>query len=115
MTSSTVPWVEQPAVGDIGDPVAALGLVHVVGADQDRDAAGGERVDLLPELAPRLRIDARGRLVEQQQLRLVEHAGGERQALLPAAGQLARELASRAPRPSCSSARSTAWRRCGTP
>ena len=33
-------------------PVAALGLVHVVRADQHGEPGGGERVDLLPELAP---------------------------------------------------------------
>ena len=33
---------DQPAVGDVADPVAALGLVHVVGRDQHGDAAGGE-------------------------------------------------------------------------
>ena len=32
-------------------------------------------------------------LDEQQELRLVEHAGGQREALLPAAGEGARELA----------------------
>ena len=52
----------------------------------------GQRVDLVPELAPGLRVDARGRLVEQQELRRVHDAGGEREALLPAAGELAREL-----------------------
>ena len=52
----------------------------------------GELVDLVPELAPRLRVDAGGRLVEQQQLRLVHHAGGQRQPLLPAAGERAGEL-----------------------
>ena len=51
-----------------------------------------QAVDLFPEIAPRLRIDTRRRLVEQQQPRLVQHAGGERHALLPAARELAREL-----------------------
>ena len=83
---------DQPAVGDVADAVAALGLVHVVGRDQHGDAVGGELVDLVPELAPRLRVDAGGRLVEQQELRLVHDAGGERQPLLPAAGELAGEL-----------------------
>ena len=86
---------QQPAVEDVAELVAALGLVHVVRADQHRDAARGELVQLVPEIAPRLRIDAGGRLVEQQQLRLVQQARGERQALLPAAGQLAGELVAR--------------------
>jgi hypothetical protein len=49
-------------------------------------------VQLIPEVAPRLRIDAGRRLVEQQELRLVQETRGERQALLPTAGELAREL-----------------------
>ena len=92
MTSGTVPRATTLAVGDVDDAVAALGLVHVVGRDQHGQAAGGELVDLVPELAPRLGIDAGGRLVEEQELRLVHDAGGERQPLLPAAGQRAGEL-----------------------
>ena len=53
---------------------------------------GRERMNLVPELAPRLRIDAGGRLVEQQQLRIRQRAGAEREPLLPAAGERAREL-----------------------
>ena len=97
---------DQLAVEDIGDLVAALGLVHVVGRDQHGHALVGEPVDLVPEVAARLRIDAGGRLVEQQQPGLVHHRGGQREALLPAARQLAGQLlaamrrgpASRAPR-----------------
>ena len=80
------------AVGDVDDAMAALGLVHVVGRDQHGQPFGGEFVDLVPEFAPRLRIDAGRRLVEEEQLRLVHDAGGERQALLPAAGKRAGEL-----------------------
>ena len=72
---------------------AALGFVHVVGGNQRREAVGRHVVDEVPELASRLDVDAGGRLVEQQQARLVEHAGGEREALFPAARQLAGELA----------------------
>src|SRR6516162_8396610 len=49
-------------------------------------------MDLVPELPPRLGIDARGRLIEQEKLRVGERAGAEREALLPAAGKLARKL-----------------------
>ena len=73
--------------------MAALGLVHVVGADEHGHAVGGEPVDLVPELAPGLGVDSGGGLVEQQQLGLVQDRGGQRQALLPAAGQAAGELA----------------------
>ena len=57
---------EQNAVGDIGDLVTALGLVHVMGGDQHGQAVRRERMDLVPELAPRLRINTCGRLVEQE-------------------------------------------------
>ena len=83
---------DDPAVGDVDDAVAALGLVHVVGGDEHGQPVGGELVDLVPELAPRLRVDAGGRLVEKQELRLVHDAGGEREPLLPAAGERAGEL-----------------------
>ncbi len=83
---------EQFAEGDVRQAVAALRLVHVVRGDQEGQALGGEPVDLLPEIAARLRVHAGGRLVEQKQFRLVDQAGGERQALLPAAGELAGQL-----------------------
>src|SRR5436190_16071898 len=49
-------------------------------------------MDLVPEIAPRLRIDASRRFVEEQQLGRVNQAGGEGEALLPPAGELAGEL-----------------------
>ena len=76
----------------IDDALAALGLVHVVGRDQRGQPLDRHVVDQVPEFAPRLGVDAGGRLVEQQQLRLVQDAGRERQPLLPAARELAREL-----------------------
>src|SRR6185295_11463814 len=69
-----------------------LGLVHVVRADQDGEALGGQGVDEVPELAPCLRIHAGGWLVEEQELRLVEDAGRQREPLLPSTGELAGEL-----------------------
>ena len=72
--------------------MAALGFVHVMRGDEKGEPLGGELMDLFPKIAPRLRIDARGRLVEQEQLRLVNEAGGEREPLFPAAGKLAGEL-----------------------
>ena len=58
-----------------------------------------EAVDLLPEFAPRLGIDARRRLIEQEKLRLRQDAGAERKALLPAPRQLACELLGAALKP----------------
>jgi len=49
-------------------------------------------VDLVPEIAPRGGVDAGGGFVEQQHFGLVQHAGGQREALLPAARETAGEL-----------------------
>ena len=49
-------------------------------------------MDHVPEFPPRLGIHAGGRFIEQQQTRPVQYAGGQRQALLPAAGQFLRKL-----------------------
>ena len=86
-----------PAVGQIDDAPAALRLVHVMGRHQDRQAVRRHVVDQVPELAARLGVDAGRRLVEQQQLRLVQDAGGQRQPLLPAARQLRRPTGPRGP------------------
>ena len=50
---------------------------------------GAKGGDLLPELQPALRIEAGGRLVEEQQLGVADQGAGDRQALLLAAGELA--------------------------
>src|SRR5947209_18043342 len=49
-------------------------------------------MDLVPEISPRLGIDAGGWLVQQQQLRIGQRAGPERKPLLPAAGEFAGKL-----------------------
>ena len=56
---------EQPAVQNVAELVAALGLVHVMRADQHGNAARGKRMQLVPEVAPRLGIDAGRGFVEQ--------------------------------------------------
>ena len=72
-------------------PVEALGLVHVGGGDQHRHAgaAGADTVDQLPELAAGERIDAGRRLVEDQQVGVVQQGAAQAELLLHAAGQLA--------------------------
>ena len=70
-------------------------------------------MDLVPELAPRLGVDAGGGLVEQQQLGLGQDAGAERQALLPAARQLPASCRSRPCRPRRSMAARASLRRIG--
>ena len=72
-----------------GDLVGeALGLLDVVGRHQDRRAARAQVVDQRPELGADLRVEADRRLVEQDQLRLVDEAAGEQEAPAHAAGEL---------------------------
>ncbi len=79
---------EHPAGMHQRDAVAALRLVHEVGRDEDRHAVRARQVhEDAPERVARHRVDARGRLVEDQHLRLVDHRHGERQALAVAQRQ----------------------------
>src|SRR5438477_5858620 len=54
---------------------------------EHRYAAAGELEQQVPQLAPRDRIDSRGRLVEEQHARPMHERRGEREALLPPAGK----------------------------
>ena len=83
---------EHAPEGDIRDLVAALRFVHVMGGDKNGEAAGREVVNLAPEIAPRLGVDTRRRLVEEEELRIGQRTGAEREPLLPAARELARDL-----------------------
>src|SRR5438552_12746162 len=71
----------------------------VMGGDQHGQPVRRERVYLIPEFAPRLGVDAGGRLVEQEKLRIRQRAGAEREPLLPAARQFARKLLLAAAKP----------------
>src|SRR5947208_8145659 len=83
---------QELAVEDVSELVAALGLVHVMRAHENGDAARGQRMQLVPEIAPRLGIHARRRLVEKQELRIVQQTRSEREPLLPASRQGSGEL-----------------------
>ena len=82
------------------DPVAhAHRLFLVVGDEDERDAELAlEQLELDLHLLAQLAVERAERLVEQQHARAVDERPGERDALLLAAGQLARlavgELAS---------------------
>ena len=57
------------AVVDHRDPVGELvGLVEVLGAEQDRRALGDQRADDVPDLVARARVEPGRRLVEEHQL-----------------------------------------------
>ena len=76
-----------------GHAVAARGFVHEMGRDEDRDALIAREIDQqLPEAVARQRIDAGGRLVEDQDFRLVHDRDRERQALPDAERQRRRML-----------------------
>jgi len=62
-----------------------------VGRDEDRGSGGGHFVDQVPELPAGDRVDARGGLVEEEDGRFVQDGAAEREPLLPAAGEGARQ------------------------
>ena len=87
LSSATEPRATSAPLVEEGDAVAPLGLVQVVGGDDEGDALGGEVVDDRPEAAAGDGIDAARGLVEEDQARVVEQRAGEGQPLLPAAGE----------------------------
>ncbi len=64
-------------------------LVHEMGRDQNRHTAPDKAIDMRPEFPPHDRIDARGRFVEEQDRRLMQHRAGQGEALLEAERQRA--------------------------
>ena len=50
--------------------MAAFGLIEIGSGNDDGQSFRGKMSERIPELAPRDRIDARGRLVEEQDARL---------------------------------------------
>jgi hypothetical protein len=75
------------------DPMAMLRLIEIMRRHQYRHSALRQIVDEAPELTPRQRIDAPGRLVEKDNRRFMENRASERQALPPAASERAGERA----------------------
>ena len=76
---------EHPSLMHQRDAVAALGLVHEMGREEDGDAiVAGEIDQRAPEGVAGDRIDARGRLVENEHGRPVQHGHGKLQPLLDA-------------------------------
>ena len=62
-------------------------LVHVVGGQQDGAAAGLVPFEERPQLAPRLRVEAGGQLVEEEHVERADQRTGNRQPLLLPARQ----------------------------
>src|SRR5690348_11568091 len=81
---------DDAAVIEYHDLIAQqLGFFHVVGREDDGLALRLDRLHQLPEVAPRLRIEAGRRLIEEQHIGIVDERDGEQQALLLPAGELA--------------------------
>src|SRR5262245_3882662 len=74
-----------------GKPVEAAGLVHIGRRDNHAHGRtpGSDRIDQLPELPARERIDAGRRLVENEEVRIVHQRAAEADFLLHAARELA--------------------------
>ena len=73
-----------------GDLVAQeVGLFHVMGRQQHRAAFRLDGADQVPEVVAGLRIEAGGRLVQEQHLRVVDERDRQQQALQLPPGQLA--------------------------
>ena len=68
-----------------------FGLFHVMGGQDDRFAALARALDEGPEGVAGLGVEAGGRLVEEEDLGVVDQGGGEGDALLLAAGEGAEE------------------------
>ena len=81
-----------PALAHADDPVGHRRRLDLVVGDEDRGhaercaAGGGSRCACQAQRG----VEVRQRLVEQQELRLLDQGAGERDALLLAAGQLRR-------------------------
>src|SRR5262245_2594903 len=90
--------LDDPAAVDDGDmPAQALGLLQVMGREDDRGAALVDLAQEAPHAAADLDVDARGRLVEDQELRLVHERARDHQSPLHAAGQGARDVVTLVP------------------
>src|SRR5262245_45406989 len=67
---------------------AALRLIHVVRGDEEGDPLGAEIKEQIPQSPPRHGVNAGSRLVEINDLRVVEHRAAQCQTLLPASREL---------------------------
>ena len=84
---------QQPSLVDQGQAIAALGLVEIGRGDKDRHFLAQQLVKDPPEVAARDRIDAVGRLVQEQHSRRVDQRAGQAEFLLHAAGEVSRQAA----------------------
>ena len=79
----------------------ALRLVHIGGRDKHGQPRpfGADRIDQIPELAPRQGIDPGGRLVENQEIGIVDQRAAQPELLLHPPRQLARRTVGKGGQP----------------
>ena len=81
--------VEDAAVEEADDPLAAAGEDGVVGGDHDGHAAGGAEFEQeVEDLAAGTGVEVAGRLVREEEDRIADQCAGDRDPLLLTAGQL---------------------------
>ena len=80
---------DPPMVDDCDAVAETLGLFHVMRGQDDSLAAPPHGLDQTPEVASGLRIQARGRLVEKHQIRVVDQGDRQEQTLTLTARELA--------------------------
>jgi hypothetical protein len=83
---------EQLPVGNVRESMAPLSLIHVMSRDQKREPIGSQLMNVFPKFSSRFGIDPGCRLVEQEQLRLMNQTGSQRQPLFPSTRQLTGKL-----------------------
>ena len=84
-----------PRVDDADLVGELIGLVEVLGGEHDGRPAGHEPPDRRPHFAPSSRVEAGGGLVQEQDLRRQDEAGGKVEPAAHAARILLHRLASR--------------------
>ena len=72
---------DRPHVKDCYPVTEALRFFHVVGRQEDRSAPGTKIGDNIPELSPRLWVEAGRRFVQEDQLGIPHQGDGNGQAL----------------------------------
>jgi hypothetical protein len=87
---------DDPALVEHGDPVGELvGLLEVLGGEEDRHSGVGQLTDDPPQFAPTAGVEARGRLVEEDHLGASDQRHGEVELAAHAAAERRRRSVGR--------------------
>ena len=86
---------EHPALVQEPNSMAAFGLVEIGSGGENGDALGEKRIENLPEIAARDRIDSVCRLIEQNHARRMNQRADKAEFLLHSARQVSRQTAAK--------------------